>query len=213
MESPPFLRRPQNYISIISWNINSVKTKLEKPNVFNMIKEYDIICLNEIKTTLPISCPGYISISSCDSDNPSRGGTCVLIRNHLSSQVMQVDISKPDQVWFQMKCLPGILFGFIYIAPHDSTYFNESSFSYIQEKIKESTVSKYVIIGDVNARMGQKVKDLSSHLDMSNLSYPTIPDPVSNPNANANLMYTICCEEKLLIVNNARINNKVFNCD
>ena len=211
MESSPFLVWPQIYISIISWNINSVKTKLEKRNVSDMLNNYDIISLNEIKTPLSVSYPGYVSIPSRDSNNPNRGGTCVLIKNYLRSQVTQVDISKPDQVWLQLKCQPGILFGFLYIPPHDSPYFSESSFSYIQEKIKESSASSYLIIGYINARFGRKVNDLPSHLDKSDLSYPVIPDPVLNPNSNANLMYSICCDEKLLIVNNAKVNNKVFN--
>ena len=195
----------------MSWNINSVKTKLEKTNVYNIINDYDIVSLNEIKTPLSISCPGYKSITSRDSNNPNRGGTCVLIKNKLSSQVTQVDISKPDQVWLKLKCQPGILFGFIYIPPHDSFYFNEASFSYIQEKNKEeSTVSRCIIIGDVNARMGNKVRELPVHLDLRDLSYPTIPDPIANANINGNLIYSICCENKLLIVNNASINSKHF---
>ena len=85
MEPTSFLARPQIYISIFSWNINSAKTKLEKQNVSEMLKHYDIISLNEIKTPLSVSYPGYVSIPSRDSSNPSRGGTCVLIKNHLSS--------------------------------------------------------------------------------------------------------------------------------
>ena len=213
MESTSFLRRPQIYISIISWNINTVRTKLEKDNVSGILKEYDIINLNEIKTPLQVSYPGYVSIPSRDNKNPNRGGTCVLIKNYLSSQVTQVDISRPDQVWLQLKCQPGVLFGFLYIPPHDSPYFSESSFSYIQEKIKESSVSFYVIIGDLNARFGNKVRELNTHLDMPDLSYPTIPDPILIPNSNANLMYSICSEEKLLVVNNAKINNRKFKGD
>ena len=199
MDPTPFLTRPQNYISIISWNINSVKTKLEKQNVYNLISQYDIISLNEIKTPLEFTCPGYVSITSRDIENPSRGGICVLIRNSLSSQVTNIDVSKPDQIWLQLKCQPGTLFGFLYIPPHDSPYYNESSFSHIQEKLKEeSTASGCLIVGDINARMGQKVKHLPSHLDVPNLSYPEIPDPVVNPNSNANLMYSTFCDEKLL---------------
>ena len=78
MEPTPFLTRPQNYISIISWNINSAKTKLEKNIVSGVINQYDIICLNEIKTPLSVSYPGYVSIISREIGNPNRGGTCVL---------------------------------------------------------------------------------------------------------------------------------------
>ena len=43
------------------------------------------------------------------------------------------------------------------------------------------------------------------------MSYPTIPDQIQAANANANIIYSICCEEKLAIVNNAKIKNKHFN--
>ena len=196
----------------MSWNINAVKTKLEKTNVYDMIKEYDLISLNEIKTPLKISCPGYISLTSRDMSNPSRGGTCVLIKNQLISQVSGVDLSIPDQVWLQLKYLPGILFGFVYVPPHDSPYFSETSFSAIQEKLKTvSSVNDCIIVGDINARLGKKVRELPDDLDLNELSYPTIPDPIQTANTNANIIYSMCCEEKLAIVNNAKIKNKHFN--
>ena len=196
----------------MSWNINAVKTKLEKTNVYDMIKDYDVISLNEIKTPLKVSCPGYISLTSRDMSNPSRGGTCVLIKNQLISQVSDVDLSNPDQVWLQLKCLPGILFGFVYVPPHDSPYFSETSFSAIQEKLKTvSSVNECVIVGDINARLGKKLRELPDDLDINDLSYPTIPDQIQVANANANIIYSMCCEEKLAIVNNAKIENKHFN--
>ena len=196
----------------MSWNINAVKTKLEKTNVYDMIKEYDLISLNEIKTPLKMSCPGYISLTSRDMSNPSRGGTCVLIKNQLISQVSGLDLSIPDQVWLQLKYLPGILFGFVYVPPHDSPYFSETSFSAIQEKLKTvSSVNECIIVGDINARLGKKLRELPDDLDINELSYPTIPDPIQTANANANIIYSMCCEEKLAIVNNAKIKNKHFN--
>ena len=196
----------------MSWNINAVKTKLEKTNVYDMIKEYDLISLNEIKTPLKISCPGYISLTSRDMSNPSRGGTCVLIKNQLISQVSGLDLSIPDQVWLQLKYLPGILFGFVYVPPHDSPYFSETSFSAIQEKLKTvSSVNDFIIVGDINARLGKKLRELPDDLDINELSYPTIPDPIQTANTNANIIYSMCCEEKLAIVNNAKIKNKHFN--
>ena len=196
----------------MSWNINAVKTKLEKTNVYDMIKEYDLISLNEIKTPLKISCPGYISLTSRDMSNPSRGGTCVLIKNQLISQVSGLDLSIPDQVWLQLKYLPGILFGFVYVPPHDSPYFSETSFSAIQEKLKTvSSVNECIIVGDINARLGKKLRELPDDLDINDLSYPTIPDQIQTANTNANIIYSMCCEEKLAIVNNAKIKNKHFN--
>ena len=189
-----------------------MKTKLEKINVYDTIKEYDLVSLNEIKTPLKVTCPGYIVLSSRDMANPNRGGTCVLIKNQLFPQVTDVDLSKPDQVWLQLRCFPGIIFGFIYIPPHDSQYFNETSFSAIQEKLKaDKSIRECVIVGDVNARMGKKLRELPDNLDLENLSYPSIPDPIQVPNGNANIVFSMCCEENLAVVNNAKIGNKHFN--
>ena len=143
---------------------------------------------------------------------PNRGGTCVLIKNYLSSQLTEIDISKPDQVWLNLRCLPSILFGFLYIPPHDSPYFSETRFSSIQEKLKtEKSVRECVLVGDINARMGRKVIELPEHLDVNDLSYPTIPDTVQVPNGNANMTFSLCCDEKLVILNNAKLGTKRFN--
>ena len=115
-------------------------------------------------------------------------------------------MSKPDQVWLQLKCFPGTLFGFVYIPSHDSQYFNETAFSAIQEKLKaDKSVMECVIVGDVNARFGKKLKELPDNLDIDSLSYPTIPDPIQVSNGNANISFSMCCEENLAIVNNAKI--------
>ncbi len=102
MEAISFLKRPQENINIISWNINSVKTKLEKDHVESILINYDI-CLNEIKTNLPVFLPGYTSYVSCDKDNYNRGGTCVFVKTRLNSYVFYVDNNTADQVWFKLK--------------------------------------------------------------------------------------------------------------
>ncbi len=53
MELDRFLDRPQLHIhsiEILSWNINIVKTKLEKSSVQTFLLKYDIVCLKEVKT-------------------------------------------------------------------------------------------------------------------------------------------------------------------
>ena len=96
-------------------------------------------------------------------------------------------------MWLQLKCFPGTLFGFVNISPHDSQYFNETAFNAIQGKLKaDKSVMECVIMGDVNARFGKKLKELPDNLDMDSLSYPTIPDPIQVPNT----MPIFCLEEK-----------------
>ena len=64
----------------MSWNVNGVKTKIEKSHVQDMLLRYDIISLNEIKTSLPISFPGYVSFKSSDKNHLHCGGTSVLLK-------------------------------------------------------------------------------------------------------------------------------------
>ena len=67
MEYAGFLRGPHQNdktLNIISWNINSAKTKLDKQNVNNFLTCFDNICLNEIKTPCNIVFSGYIPYRS-----------------------------------------------------------------------------------------------------------------------------------------------------
>ena len=62
-----FLVRPHqntNGLKIVSWNINGAKSKLENINVYTFLSSYDIVCLNEVKTSMHISFPGYVSFKS-----------------------------------------------------------------------------------------------------------------------------------------------------
>ncbi len=124
MEPAFFLRRPQKLLSVMSWNVNGIRTKLEKDGVYNLLLNYDVIALYEIKASLPVSFPGYVSYVSRDVNNPHREGTCVMIKQHLNCDVIGLDVSIIDQVWFKLKCVPDVLFGFCYVPPPYSPYFS-----------------------------------------------------------------------------------------
>ena len=67
MEHAEFLNLPHqnsNLLSIVSWNINGARTKLEQNNVYNFLISFDIISINEVKTSLDISIPGYVAFKS-----------------------------------------------------------------------------------------------------------------------------------------------------
>lgn len=48
-------------IIAIAWNNNGVGNKLEKTDTEKLLINCDIISHNEIKTTFPISFPGYVT--------------------------------------------------------------------------------------------------------------------------------------------------------
>ena len=94
-----FLVRPQIHkIRIVSWNINGITTKLEKYSVQILLNQFDIIGLNEIKTGMRISFPGFIAYKSRVRGGVHRGGTVLLIRRALQQQVLQVDTGIEDQI-------------------------------------------------------------------------------------------------------------------
>ena len=219
MEPSGFLISPQqnnNALKITSWNINSVKSKLENSKVYNLLNNYDIISLNEVKTTLNICIPGYISYSSRSVSGAAskRGGTVVLVKHYLSTQIFNVDKSIVDQVWLQLRCLPDIMFGFCYVPPADSEYFTHQSFVALHDKMIDSKGNtKFCIVGDLNARFGTSVRNmlaLSNIPDVSMYEYPIIPDEISTPNNNAYILSNLCIDNNLLVLNNLKTHDNYF---
>ena len=216
MEPTVFLGGPQhqNTVKIISWNINGVRTKLEKKQVQDFLLGYDIISLNEVKTSLSVSFPGFVSYRSETSGSSERGGTVVLIKNCLSNFILNVDTSIQEQVWIRFRFAPNYMFAFCYIPPADSMYYSHVSFAKIQEKLQTCTTSvECVIIGDMNTRFGTLAKELPNMVGLpmcDNFSYPVIPDDVNVPNDNAFILSSICRESKLILLNNLKTPDKHF---
>ena len=51
----------------MAWNINAVKTKLEKSLVRTLLLDYDIISLSETKTQLHVNLPGFVTFRRVNS--------------------------------------------------------------------------------------------------------------------------------------------------
>ena len=115
MEFAPFLGRPQDRFRIMSWNINSVRTKTEKDNVLLMLHDCDVVFLCEVKTALQVSIPGFICYSSVDQGSAHRGWVCVLMKTNLCKYVVKVDTKMRNQVGMKFQCFPDVLFGFCYV--------------------------------------------------------------------------------------------------
>ena len=155
-------------MKIISWNINGVKTKLEKKVVQKMLLNFDIICLNEVRTSLTISFPGYVGYKSSVHGPSHRGGTIIFLKNPIVRTVINADTSIDGQVWLRFSFEPKTMFGFCYVPPFESQYFSHTSFVSIQEKLKcEYLVDKFVLLGDMNARFGHFVREIVNFMELS----------------------------------------------
>ena len=219
MEYAGFLGGPHQNdktLNIISWNINSAKTKLDKQIVNNFLSFYDIICLNEIKTPCNIVFSGYIAYRSKHVSGAAsrRGGTIVFIKNYLANYVYNIDIGIVDQVWFQLHCVPGVMFGACYIPPSDSTYFTPQAFASLHEKMSDYNENiEFLILGDMNARFGSSVRNIplrSTTPEISLCTYPSIPDDIQSPNDNSVLLSSLCVDNNMLVVNNLQTPSRYF---
>lgn len=86
-----FFLRPQQQsnksIKIMTWNINAVRTKLEKPVVQTLLLQHDIVSLYETKTRMNVSLPGFVTFRRVSGASPHRGGTVVMVKNYLARHV------------------------------------------------------------------------------------------------------------------------------
>ena len=114
--------------NIMSWNINGIRTKIEKPIVQQLLLQYDVICLYEVKTKMNISFPGYVVYRSLASTSTHRGGTVLFVKNCLNKMISNVDVSKCDQLWVQFSFMPRIMFCFAYVPPADPPYYSHEYF-------------------------------------------------------------------------------------
>ena len=198
----------------MSWNINGLAMKTENGKVQELLLKFDVIGLNEIKTNERVSVPGFVTYKSGECDD-NRGGTAVLVKQHLHQCVMSVDTSMKDQIWLRLSLLSDVILGFIYVPPSDSQYFNPNSFSFIQEKIKwcEEEGLGVMLMGDLNARFGASVRNIpvtAGIPDCYSYTYPVIPDPVEKISYNASILSTICIDQGLLVLNNLKSGNKYY---
>lgn len=142
----------------------------------SILTNYDVICLNEIKTNLPVFLPGYTSYVSYDKENYNRGRSCVFAKNNFNSYVFDVDKDTTDQVWFKIKCVPEVLFGACYVPPSDTEYFNYAHLSKIQDRVKRNKCNNgCFIIDDMISRFGIICQRPPSSLGLSSILVSCCP--------------------------------------
>ena len=73
------MQRPvSSYLSIVSWNINGIKNKINDPDFLELLRPYDIIFLSETwidKGEENISIDGFFSLSVAQSGRHKKSQT------------------------------------------------------------------------------------------------------------------------------------------
>ena len=163
---------------------------------------FDIIALLEIKCGYVFSVAGFSVLRS--SNRGARGGVAVLVKNRLWSHVFDVQLLN-DQVWFKLSLMPDTYIGVCYIPPSDSSYFNSSSFSDLQDQILDSG-NRVLIIGDFNSRM-PALHRLNDHA--RGISYARNMD--DGENAHGRVLFNMCVNQGIYPANHLTHNNRTFD--
>ena len=169
---------------------------------------FDIICLNEVKTPLPFTVPGYTCYRS-GGENLHRGGCALLIRNNLCHLVLQVQTPCQDCVWLKLRGLPNFTLVALYIPPSDSIYHSLAPLTEIQAFLHDNPDEKILIIGDLNARFGDSREEFLHDKNLPpGTHYLPSADPVNSPNENAR--YVLSSLSSLLLINGLTIGHKSY---
>ena len=84
-------------LSVTYWDISSIGNKLENGKILKLFSKYDIIFLSELKTNLTVHLPGFESYRNSKRYS-YHGGICVIIKNHLSTQISMMRFDEDDGI-------------------------------------------------------------------------------------------------------------------
>ena len=183
-----------NVFSIISWNIQGLKTRLKptqqtisntKLNIKSIksnLSKFDIICLQETwAKDESLTFQDYIVHSTVRNTISKRGqaGVSVLIKNKHSDFVSHIKSDSPNITWCQLKrqllgIQPDIYLAAIYLPPLQSQRkAGEDILNILEREIhKYSVQGQIVLLGDLNARTGT----LNDFIEHDCQDFLVIPD-------------------------------------
>ena len=189
-----------DYISIVSWNINGIKNKINNPNFLELIKPYEVIFLQETfvnKGDENFAVDGFTckNVSQSNKHKAAKrnaGGISVYIKNELSNQIKVIKTTAEHFVWLKInKSLTGLPLDTYccgaYIQPKDSPIYSRQPeldlFSLLSNDVnKFKQLGHVMFTGDLNARIGTTSdcpQDSFSPIDDDPLSYV---DTIDVPN-------------------------------
>ena len=169
-----------------------------------MLLKYGIVILTEIKTPKKICTSGF-SVYQNSAKAGHRGGIALLVKPCFTKFIKNIDKTYENVIYYELEFLPNVVFIACYIAPSDSNYYDAAVFGYIQGIIKKDVSKTYVVVGDLNSRVGIPTELLDNG---SNLHYTGCEDTIVNSNGKNILQ--VCKDEKLVVVNNLKYNENHY---
>jgi len=150
-------------------NVSGLKRRLIFPEITDLIRNNDIVCLTETHTENSdiIQFPDYSYLANHKKQAVLRksGGIGVFIKNSLMPYVEHVNTQNEYVLWLKIskiltKLDEDMVLGVLLVPPEKSRFFNDEEFCKLEREIGSySQNHKYLMLsGDVNARTA-KLKD------------------------------------------------------
>ena len=188
-----------------SWNIQSVKDKLSDKRMKKLIDRYDILFLNEIKTSAKISCTGF-KVYQHSAKQGHRGGVALLLKPWLAKFVRRIDKSYENVLVCELAVIPNTVFVGCYIPPSDSPYYDDAVYGHLQSLVRNDEGKNFIIIGDLNSRVGTLLNFRNGD---NELKYVGCEDGVTI-NKNGRATTQLCQDNNLIVINNLLYGEKHF---
>ena len=179
-----------------------MRSKTESNDVLQLLTNFDVLWLSELKTDSDVHIPGFTSYR-----NPERyinhGGVGLFIKYSLVDDVENVQFSGDDAVFVSFKTIPDVVFSGWYVAPHDSRYASNDVFAALSAKLYGEN-RDIVILGDFNA----KIRDRNAVLGHPGYAYEDDNHPQNN---YGDILECIARDNNLVLLNGLKYHEKLLD--
>ena len=124
--------------------------------------------------------------------------------------VISLDASHMDMVYFQLRFLPRVHFISVYIPPSDSPYFCLSNLAWMSGKIQDNPTDHFLVMGDTNTRFGPILGDFSKNNASARSMFFTYPAALLSERPNANGRFVADALSPLVVVNGLSTYTRTF---
>lgn len=163
-------------MSLLSYNIEGITSKLKDKHFISFVSGYDIVCLVEtfVNSFSSNSFPSFTSFvapaKKLSHHGRSSGGVIVLVKDAFSKFVRQIDTSVENTVVLELDrevlgSESSIFLINTYLTPYDSPFYDTSDFDNgismleqcLLEILQQNEDATFILCGDFNARTANKV--------------------------------------------------------
>ena len=227
----------KNEIKICYWNIHGkkseiIKDKLLDPEFIKMLNNSDIVSLSELHTDdKDLFIPGYLRLKQKIRNKTHKGpkiggGIAVFAREDIFDSTHVVPNNNENSIWIKLKNKSSkgrdLFIGSYYVSPENKKS-KQNLFDILSEEYDRfGKLGNVILVGDFNARTGQKIDFIQPDPFLENL----LDSPLSNcgkalpprnsedngTNTRGDELLDFCKTNEFAIVNGRKIGDLFGKC-